>query len=255
MKKFRVNIRSEVKVAVAIAGLFMLIAFGERKQSDVVCKNIVVELENTNENHFIDEADVLKILESSGISIIGKSIDRINFRALEHKLESDKHIERAEIFGDVKGNVAVNIKVRRPIARLVRSNGPDAYIAEDGAVMETSDKYSARILLISGAVVSKLIDKGDLLDTEDGESIMQMIKYINKDPFWKAQVAQLDFNNSAKVFIYPQVTGQVVEFGKLENIEIKFKKLMVFYKEILPQMGWTKYDRVNVEYEGQVIAE
>ncbi len=255
MKNFKLNIRSEVKVAVAIAGLFLLIAFGERKQSDVVCKNIVVELENTNENHFIDEADVLKIMESSGIPIMGKSIDRINLRALEHKLVSDKHIERAEIFGDVKGNVAVSIKLRRPIARLVRSNGPDAYIAEDGAVMETSDKYSARILLISGAVVDKLIDKGDLISAEEGESIMKMIKYINKDPFWKAQVAQLDFNNSGKVFIYPQVTGQVVEFGRLENIEIKFRKLMVFYKEILPQMGWTKYDRVNVEYEGQVIAE
>jgi len=51
------------------------------------------------------------------------------------------------------------------------------------------------------------------------------------------------------------VTGQRVEFGKAENIEEKFKKLMIFYKEILPQRGWTKYERVNLEYEGQVIAE
>ncbi|HCM77420.1 MAG TPA: cell division protein FtsQ, partial [Cytophagales bacterium] len=72
---------------------------------------------------------------------------------------------------------------------------------------------------------------------------------------WKAQIAQLDFNKAGKIFIYPQVTGQIVEFGLPENFETKFQKLMVFYKEILPQMGWTKYERVNVEYEGQVIAE
>ena len=35
----------------------------------------------------------------------------------------------------------------------------------------------------------------------------------------------------------------------------KLAKLMTFYKEVLPQKGWTKYQRVNLKYEGQVIAE
>jgi cell division protein FtsQ len=84
---------------------------------------------------------------------------------------------------------------------------------------------------------------------------MQMIEFINDDPFWKAQIAQMDINSEGKINIYPQVTGQRVEFGKPENFEVKFRKLMVFYKEILPQRGWTKYERVNLEYEGQVVAE
>ncbi|MEQ8363608.1 MAG: cell division protein FtsQ [Cyclobacteriaceae bacterium] len=253
--KLKLNIRTEAKIAIAVLGIFLLIAFSERKQSGVVCKNIVVDLENTNENHFLEEADILKIIESSGQTIIGKSIEEINLRALEAKLEKDKHISSAEMFGDVKGNLTVNVTLRRPIARLIRKDGPDAYVAEDGNVMETSEKYSARIILISGDIVNQLIKKGDLNTTEEGLELMAMIEYVNKDKFWKAQVAQLDFNKSGKVFIYPQVTGQVVEFGLPENIEVKFQKLMIFYKEILPQMGWTKYDRVNVEFEGQVIAE
>lgn len=253
--KLKWNIRTEAKIAIAVVGLSLLIAFSERKQSGVVCKNIVVDMENTNENHFLEEADILKIIESSGQTIIGKSIEEINLRALEAKLEQDKHISSAEMFGDVKGNLTVNVTLRRPIARLVRTDGPDAYVAEDGKVMETSEKYSARIILVSGDIVKKLINNGDLNSTKEGMELMAMIEYINKDKFWKAQVAQLDFSKSGKVFIYPQVTGQVVEFGLPEDIELKFKKLMIFYKEILPQMGWTKYDRVNVEFEGQVIAE
>lgn len=253
--KLKWNIRSEVKIAIAVAGLFLLIAFSARRQSGVVCKNIVVELENTNENHFLEEADILKIIENSGQTIIGKNIEEINLRTLEAKLEQDKHISNAEMFGDVKGNLTVNVTLRRPIARLIRTDGPDAYVAEDGKVMETSEKYSARIILVSGDIVRKLISQGDLNTTEEGLALMAMIEYINKDKFWKAQVAQLDFNKSGKVFIYPQITGQVVEFGLPEDIELKFKKLLIFYKEILPQMGWTKYDRVNVEFEGQVIAE
>ena len=253
--KLKWNIRTEVKIAIAVVGLFLLIAFSARRQSGVVCKNIVVELENTNENHFLEEADILKIIENSGQTIIGKNIEEINLRTLEAKLEQDKHISNAEMFGDVKGNLTVNVTLRRPIARLIRTDGPDAYVAEDGKVMETSEKYSARIILVSGDIVRKLISQGDLNATEEGLALMAMIEYINKDKFWKAQVAQLDFNKSGKVFIYPQITGQVVEFGLPEDIELKFKKLLIFYKEILPQMDWTKYDRVNVEFEGQVIAE
>ena len=55
--------------------------------------------------------------------------------------------------------------------------------------------------------------------------------------------------------MFPQVGGQLIEFGKPENLESKFKKLMIFYKEILPKHGWNAYERVNLEYEGQIIAE
>ncbi|MEQ9231756.1 MAG: hypothetical protein RIF46_13825, partial [Cyclobacteriaceae bacterium] len=202
MKKFIFNIRAEVKIGVALIGIFLLIAFSERKQSGAVCKNIVVELENTNENHFIEEADVMKIIENTGITVIGKSIDQINLRSLESKLESNNHILNAEIFGDVKGNLTVNVKLRRAVARLVRSNGPDAYVAEDGKIMATSSKFSSRIILVSGAIVDELIEKGDLLVSEQGHQLMDMIKFVNADPFWKAQIAQLDFNKSGKVFIY-----------------------------------------------------
>lgn len=253
--KLRLNIRNEVKIIVALVGLFFLIAFSERKQSGVTCKNVIVEMENIKENHFLDEADIMKIIEASGETIIGKSIDRVNLRALEARLESNKHILSAEIFGDVKGNVTVNVALRRPIARIVRNNGPDAYIAEDGKIMGTSEKYTPRLLLVSGAAVGELIESGDLFKSELGVRLMEMIEFVNEDDFWKAQVAQLDINQSEKVLIYPQVTGQIVEFGRIENIETKFKKLMIFYKEILPQRGWTRYERVNVEYEGQVIAE
>jgi cell division protein FtsQ len=46
-----------------------------------------------------------------------------------------------------------------------------------------------------------------------------------------------------------------VQFGKPEDFESKFTKLMIFYKEILPQRGWTRYERVNLEYDGQIVAE
>ena len=242
-------------MAVALIGVSFLIAFSERKQGGAVCKDVVVELDNLHENHFMDEADVMKLVENSGQSIKGISISRINLKAIESKLKYDKHILDADLYGDLKGNLVVDVELRRPIARIVQSDAPDAYISEDGVIMPVSEKYTSRVMLISGAFVKGLLESGDLNKTEEGKQILEMIEFINDDRFWKAQVAQLDINSAGKISIYPQITGQRVEFGKPENIEVKFKKLMIFYKDILPQRGWTRYERVNLEYEGQVIAE
>jgi cell division protein FtsQ len=252
--KTKFNIRKEIKIATVLIGLSFLIAFAERKQGGAVCKNVSVEIENLNENHFLDEADVMKLVETSGQTIKGIGIDRINLKEIEKKLKYDKHILDAELFGDLKGNLVVNVELRRPIARIVQSDAPDAYVAEDGVIMPVSEKYTSRVLLISGHV-KPLLESEDLNKSEEGKQLLEMIEYINANRFWKAQVAQLDIDRSGRVDIFPQVTGQRVEFGKPENIEMKFNKLMIFYKEILPARGWTRYERVNLEYEGQVIAE
>ena len=252
--KLKLNIRQEVQVSMAILGLSFLIAFSERKQGGSVCKNISVELDNLNENHFLDEADILQLVEGSGQPVKGIGIDRINLKDIEKKLKFDKHILNAELFGDLKGNLIVNVELRRPIARVVQNDAPDAYIAEDGVIMPVSEKYTSRVVLVSG-YVKGLLESQDLNKSEEGKQLLEMIEYINADKFWKAQVAQLDLDKTGKIIIFPQVTGQRVEFGKPENVEAKFKKLMVFYKEILPTRGWTRYERVNLEYEGQVVAE
>ena len=253
--KFKINIRKEIRIGVALIGLSFLIAFSERKQGGALCKDIIVEIENINNNHFLDEADILRLVQTSGQSIKGIGLSRINLKAIETKLKYDKHIKDAELFGDHKGNLNVNIDLRKPIARIVQEDAPDAYISEEGIIMGVSDKFTLRVMIISGRFVKELLEKGDLMKFEEGRALMEMIEFITEDPFWKAQIAQMDINNHGEITLYPQVTGQLVEFGTPDNFESKFRKLLVFYKEVLPQKGWTRYERVNLKYEGQVIAE
>ena len=252
--KIRVTIRKEVKTLAIVAMISFLIAFTERNQAGEVITKIMVDLENVNDNHFVDQADVVRIIED-GQAIAGRRPDEVDLRMLEGKLRKNKHIEEAELYVDVKGNLMARVKLRRPIARLVQAGGNDAYVSQDGVVMPISEKFSSRVLLVSGATVPTMITSGNILDLESGRLLMEMLTFIHSDPFWKAQVAQLHLTQSGEVLIYPQVTGQLVEFGKPEQIGSKFRKLKIFYKEILPQRGWTKYERVNVAYEGQVIAQ
>lgn len=252
--KWKLNIKREIKITTALLMVFALIAFTERQQQAVVCNNIVVQLDNVHENHFLEESDVMKLLDASGQVVKGKNVHDFDLKRIEKKILLDKHIAGAELFSDLKGNLVVNVELRRPIARIVQEDAPDAYVAEDGTVMSISEKYSSRVMLISGSV-KKFLEDEDLMKSELGRQVMEMIKFIHEDKFWKAQVAQLDITRTGKVTVYPQLTGQLVEFGEPENIEEKFRKLKVFYKEILPQRGWTRYERVNLEYDRQVVAE
>jgi cell division protein FtsQ len=255
MKKWKLSIRKEVRVAFALLGVCALIGFSERKQIRVTCKSVTVEINNDHENYFMDEAQVMNLLNSTYPMMVGADVNGLNFREIEVKLMTDSHIEDAQLFADLKGNIVVRTELRRPIARIVRNVGPDAYIAADGTIMPVSDKYTSRVMLVSGGFGEQVFASANMSDVEQGQDILAMIRFISEDEFWKAQVAQLDIDRDGDIRILPQVTGQVVEFGKATDIETKFSKLMIFYKEILPQRGWTKYDRVNLKYEGQIIAD
>lgn len=252
--KIKFSIRNEVRIAVGLGLVFFLIAFSERKQGGVLCKNIIVELENIHDNHFMDEADIARLVENSTPALKGTAINRIDLRGIERTLMLDKHIQDAELYGDLKGNLIVRVELRRPIARIVQDDAPDAYVAEDGTVMGISDKFSSRVMILSGRGMKKMVEAGNLNKVEEGQQLMEMMEYILEDRFWTAQVAQMDVNAAGDITIYPQVTGQLVEFGSPANYEDKLRKLMVFYKDILPQKGWTKYEKVNLNYEGQIIA-
>jgi cell division protein FtsQ len=84
---------------------------------------------------------------------------------------------------------------------------------------------------------------------------MNLIKTLREDEFWSAQIAQIDIDSKGKITLLPQVGDVKVEFGKPVDEKTKLKKLMIFYKEILPRVGWNKYKRVNLEFDGQLVAE
>ena len=251
----KLKIKKGVKVAVATVALISVIGFTESKRGTDMCRDIVIRIDNQHENYFVNDHDVLSLMTDNGSYMIkGVSFDKLNLKEIEGRVASDKFIKNVEIFKDLKGNLIVNVLLRRPIARVVQPNAPDAYIAADGAIMPVSEKFSSRVMLLSGSYMEEMVKK-DLTETDEGKRIYQMIRYINNHKFWKAQIAQIDIDNDLNMTLYPQVTKQYIEFGKPKELEKKFKKLEIFYKEILPRKGWNTYDRVNLMYEGQIIAE
>jgi len=253
--KVKLNLKREVKILAAVIVVAIFIAFTERRQGDITVRDITVKIENEQENHFLDEADVMKLMQLNLENLRGTGMGEVNLKAIEQRVNSEPFVKEGELYSDLKGNMVIRVELRRPIARIVRNDGPDGYIAEDGTIMPVSEKFTSRVVLISGGFVRQLLKQKNVNDTEEGKQLIALINAIREDEFWHAQIAQLDMDSKARITMYSQVGDERIEFGRPDNPEVKFKKLRVFYKEILPRMGWNKYDRVNLEYEGQIVAE
>lgn len=253
--KIKFNLKRELKIAAAIIVVLLGIAFTEHKRGDITINDISVRIKNTNNNHFLDEADVLALMNLKIQNLRGVRSHEIDLRSIEQKIMRDPFIRDAELYTDLKGNLLAKVELRRPVARIIRNDGPDGYIAEDGTVMPVSEKFTARVLLVGGPYVRKLLQQRNLTSSPEGTKLLNLINIIREDEFWNAQIAELDIDARGKVTMLPQVGEERIEFGTPDNEKVKLSKLMIFYKEILPKTGWNKYRRVNLEYEGQIVAE
>ena len=246
------NITRIVGLAILIFGSIGLV---EKKYADRICTAINVDIDNQFENYFINEGDIIDLITNGGEKrIVGESFDDLKLKAIEKELLDTKFIQNAEVFKDLEGNLMISINQSRPIARLMSKKMNDRYISNNGEVLPLSKRYTARVVLIDGyyADNAKLYD---LTKTAYDKQLMDLLKYIDRDKFWKAQIAQLNIDRKGNISIYTQVSKQVVEFGKPVDIAEKFLKLKLFYKNILPAKGWNNYNRVSVKFKDQIVCE
>jgi cell division protein FtsQ len=253
--KFKFNFKREARILAALLAVAGIIAFTEGRQEGLVVGDVRVRMDNINENHFLDERDILSLMDFDQVAMKGARFSEVNMREVERKIRRQPFVQDAQLYSDLKGNIIVRTSLRRPIARIVRNDGPDGYIAEDGTIMPVSDKFTSRVVLVSGSYVPTLLRQKSIGQTEEGQMLMHVIETIRDDEFWSAQIAQLNIDRKMHITMLPQVGNEQIEFGKPDRVEQKFHKLMIFYKEILPRMGWNKYSRVNLEYAGQIVAE
>jgi len=236
--KIKKNVKKLLLLFVLIVAVFSAIGFVEKQQSDKVCNQIIVQIDNQADNYFINDQDIISLVTEAGRSqVVGKNANKLPLKEIENRLKLNKFIEHAEVYKDLKGNLIVNAEQSQPIARIIQEAGPDAYIDKGGKILPVSERFTARVILIGGDYTPKLVQK-DLTQSPEGEAILNLVHFINADEFWKAQISEMYINKKGEITMYPQISKQVIEFGKAEEIEAKFRKLKILYKEILPQKGW-----------------
>ena len=248
------KIKSLIFAGCSIVTIGALAGFANSKQNEKICKKVTINVDNEYNNYFIGDKEVRGLLTREGERRLeGLPNHDIDLKNLEKRIEANKFVKDAEVFRGLDGNVHVNVKQNRPIARIIRPD-QDVYIDEEGNILPLSDRYTARVIPITRSALTQSLDR-EFFQDSTGQAYISLLQFIENDKFWKAQIAQMHIDGKGKVSLLPQVGDHTIEFGKPTDAAVKFKKLMIFYKEVLPVVGWDKYKRVNVEYEDQIICE
>jgi cell division protein FtsQ len=214
-----------------------------------------VNIENSYENYFIDESDALNLLSNNDEEILlRKDIDSLNLKELERRLKTHHFVDDAQVGKDLRGNLLVNIIQSKPLARIIFPDGPHAYISNEGKLLSTSGKYTARVLIIDGVGAHKLMQE-NYFRTDAGIALYNMLKYIDEDKFLKAQIAQINLQRNGDMVLIPQIGKEKINIGDTDDYELKFENLKIFYKNILPVKGWNTYEQVKLKFKNQIVCE
>ncbi|WP_026967957.1 cell division protein FtsQ/DivIB [Algoriphagus terrigena] len=229
------------------------IGFVEKQAQLKTYDGLEIDLEAVSGVYFVEEKEIGEIIGAAFPELkAGFPVTEIPLSAVETRLAGHPFIKSVQASIGHKGILKVKIHQHEPIARIARPMGADGYITTEGLIIPTSPTYTSRVLILEGEYAEQLMDQGSV---DSMPELMPLIRFVTKDEFWSAQVTELEVNKKDDIRLHQQVGKQVIEFGDASDIESKFRRIEVLYKEILPRKGWNAYERISVKFKNQIVCE
>ncbi|MEP2936830.1 MAG: hypothetical protein ABJM06_00445 [Gilvibacter sp.] len=227
------------KYASLVVVVVFLYAFSNARNATRKLSEIQVQFEGNN-TALITKSMVNKLLIQSDDSLetIGKEI--LDLNQMEGLLNRHPMIKNAEIYLTVDGRLGATVLQRKPIARV--SASPSYYIDSDGTKMPLSQVHTVRVPLVSG------VDEDNLTEVQG------VLKKLNEDAFMNKHIVGIHVNTDKSLRMYMRKHDLIVEFGKPENIENKFRNFKAFYQKTLKDKSLAGYSKINLTVNSQVVA-
>ncbi len=238
-------------------GMLTLLIAAMGKQKKNTCKDYFITIKGgQGDDLFLGKSDIVRLMKTATKgNIKGQQKSSFNLLQMENLLEENVWVKDAQLYFDNKDVLHVTVKERKPIARIFTTAGKSFYIDEEEQTMQLSDKRSAKVPVFTGFPEKKIRKDKDSLLLHD---VKLTASFINSDSFWASQVAQIDMaqseaDGSWEFDMVPVIGNHIVNLGNGENIEQKFNRLFIFYKQVLSRTGFDKYKSIDVRYTGQVV--
>jgi cell division protein FtsQ len=237
--------------AIGGAGLALLVA-AINKKTNATCRSLNVQVNAGGRSLFLNEKDLLGLLEKEGVKdVSGKSMQRFDLRRIETALGRQPWIRDAQLYFDNNQVLHVRVTERQPVARIFTVSGGSCYMDSSGRQMPLGGSVPLKLPVFTGYPAGKTgSSAGSVLD----EQIKTLSAFLNGDPFWSSAIEQVNITPARTFELIPLIGNQVIEFGDGHDYADKFRRLLIFYKQVMTKTGFEKYERVSLQYAGQVVA-
>lgn len=255
-----------VLIVLLLIGTIVVLAAAHNRESGVELSEPEVTISVQDGIALLTETELKKELEVNQLYYPGMLKEDLDIAGIESFLSGMNEVQSAEVYIDIGGQWHVDVKTRRPVARIMRKTAPDFYLDKNAEIMRVSTFYRPKILAFTGLEVlfeqgvstDEIINNDTLITKYKLDQIYRISNYVCNSAFYDAQIVQVHYSIDDGFILVPRVGDQVIIFGEApseEIVEEKFNKLTNFYDEVIPYEGWDKYEEINLKFEGQIVAK
>lgn len=239
-------------LAITALVLFVIVA-AVRKDSQSVCSGLLVHVDYADGNYFIDEKDIKSFMNSHAFNPVGKKFNEIDLHSLEKSLNNFPYVQDAEVYSNQNGELVVQIEQKAPIVRVINNYGVNYYLDKNLKPIPLSTKFTARVPVLTGYLpgIESINNKNNQKLRKD---IQSLVDFLDEHFLWKALMDNVYISKNGNFECYTKLGNQNIVLGDVsEDLDEKFGKLLILYKEAFPVIGWDKYKTINLEFKDQVV--
>ena len=246
------------------ACIVLLFIFANKKQSQVVCPEFVIALDDQG-TPLVSRFYIRSLVTENGIKVKGQPLSDINLEEIQQVIAGSPFVKNINLTVDVNGKVKANVVQRRPVVRVIDFAGNQFYLDSEGKRVPISHEFAARVLVASGRIntfqkaVSRLnVDVAKApykLLSDDLQSIFVLANQLERDAFTKALVEQVYLNSLGEIELIPKVGEQTILLGDTTSLHEKLEKLKIFYTRGNRNESWQSYRSINLKYRDQEISK
>jgi cell division protein FtsQ len=160
---------------------------------------------------------------------------------IEKRLNAHAMIEKSEVYKGIDGIVKIVVKQKTPIARIFDS-GISFYIDYKGTKMPLSTNFTARVLLVSGAI-----------NKNNSEDIAALFRFIYDDSFLRKNIIGIQIMPNGSLKLHNRNFDYQIDFGTLTDFEHKFKNYKAFFQKAVLDSSLYKYKKIDLRFAKQVV--
>ena len=225
---------------VLLLGLTFLYGFSGSKNSTKKIRKVQVEFIE-GDNNFLTQQMVDKMLIQNDRHVQNQRKSVLDLQGLEQQLLLNPYVEQATVFCTIDGVLKSIVKQRTPIAR-IHTSSASYYIDNQGVKVPFSNDYSARVMLVTGAI-----------NSHELKGIITFVNAVLRDDFLKKEVIGVHKTIQNEFVLSVRSGSHKIELGSLEKLNVKFQKLKAFYKTAFVHKTMAQYKTINLKYHNQVV--